>query len=105
MAPHIDHGIDRRAATKHFTAGIANRPAVETELGFGLVTPIRAKVCDVVYIADRNINPEVVILSGISGRRRQIVKLVEGSLREDLHERMDALAVDHSAVRRVQPVC
>ncbi len=56
-------------------------------------------------IADRYINPAVVILSGFGGRRRKIVKLVEGSFRKDLHERMDALAVDHSAVRRVQPVC
>ena len=46
LAPHIDHGIDTRAATKHFTAGIANKPAIETGLAFGLVTPIRGKVCD-----------------------------------------------------------
>ena len=105
LSPHIDHGIDRNSATKRFITGITNRAAVETGLGFDLVTPIFAKFYDGVQIADQNVETEAVILSGISERRRQIVKLVEGSLRKDFHERMDALAVDHSAVRRVQPVC
>ena len=105
LSPYIDHDIDRNSASKRFIAGITNRAAVETWLWLDLVTPICAKFYHGVEIADQNVDPEVVILSGISERRRQIVKLVEGSLRKDSHERMDALAVDHSAVRRVQPVC
>ena len=61
LAPHIDHGIDGRAAAKDFAARIANRSAVEAGLRFGLVTPIGARVGDGVKIADGNINPEVVI--------------------------------------------
>ena len=42
LSPPIDHGIDKSAATRRFIAGITNRPAVETWLGFDLVTPICA---------------------------------------------------------------
>ena len=62
LPAHVDHGIDRRAATEHLAAGVADGPAVQTALRRGLETPVRARIADRVQVADRDVDPEVVVV-------------------------------------------
>ena len=45
LAAHVDHAVDRRAATEHLAARIAERPAVETGLGLGRASSSRCAGC------------------------------------------------------------
>src|SRR4029077_12366003 len=46
LTPHIDHRIDRRRTADRLAARIAQASAVEPLFGFGLETPIRARISD-----------------------------------------------------------
>mmetsp|Transcript_6308 Transcript_6308/g.25549 ORF Transcript_6308/g.25549 Transcript_6308/m.25549 type:complete len:320 (+) Transcript_6308:1316-2275(+) len=63
LATHIDHAVDAGAATQHLAARVAQVAAVEPGLGLGLEAPVGARVADAVEVADRDVDPVVVILA------------------------------------------
>ena len=63
LAAHVDHAVDRGAAAEHPAARIVERPAVQPVLGFGLQAPVGARIALGVEIADRHLDPEIVVLA------------------------------------------
>ena len=63
LAAHVDHRVDRRAAAEHLAARIADAAAVQARIGLRDVAPIGARIADRVEIADRDVDPEVVVLA------------------------------------------
>ncbi|MCY1228496.1 hypothetical protein D9M72_408170 [compost metagenome] len=61
LAAHVDHAVDRGAAAKHLAAGIAEGTAVEALFGGRRKAPVGARIVDAVEIADRNVDPVVVV--------------------------------------------
>ena len=61
LAAHVDHAVDRRAAAQHLAARIVQRTSVQAGLGLGLEAPVGARVAHGVEIADRDVDPEVVV--------------------------------------------
>lgn len=61
LATHIDHAVDRRAATQHLASRIAQRTALQAFLGFGLEAPVGAWVADAEQVADGNVDPGVIV--------------------------------------------
>ncbi|MDZ7712102.1 MAG: hypothetical protein U5L06_02810 [Rhodovibrio sp.] len=62
LAAHVDHAVDRRAAAQHPPARIVERAAVQPVLRFGPEAPVRARIVDGVEVADRDPDPDVVVL-------------------------------------------
>ena len=54
--------IAERAAD-HLAARIVQRAAVQARLGLGLEHPVRARIADGEQIADRNVEPDPVVLA------------------------------------------
>ncbi|MHC2685693.1 hypothetical protein ACVJDU_007257 [Bradyrhizobium diazoefficiens] len=63
LSAHRDHGVDRRAAADHLAAGIGQRAAVQARLGLGLEHPVRARIADREEVADRNVEPDPVVVA------------------------------------------
>ncbi|MCY1376759.1 hypothetical protein D9M69_642750 [compost metagenome] len=63
LAAHIDHAVDRGAAAERLAARIAQRPAVQSGVRFGLVQPVGARIADAIEVADGDVNPVIVVLS------------------------------------------
>ena len=61
LAAHVDHAVDARRAAEHLAARIAQHAAVQPGVGLGLVQPVGARVADAVQIADRDVDPGVVV--------------------------------------------
>ena len=61
LAAHVDHAVDRGAATEHFAAWIAQGSALQAGLGFGLEAPVGARVADTEQVTHRDVNPRIVI--------------------------------------------
>ena len=63
LAAHVDHGVDRGAAAQHAPARVMDRAAREVLVGRGLVAPVGARIGDGVEVADRDVDPEPVVLA------------------------------------------
>ena len=63
LAAHIDHGVDRRRAADHLAARIVQRAAVEAGHRFGLEHPVGARIADREQVADRDMEPDPVVLA------------------------------------------
>ncbi len=61
LATHVDHGVDRRTAAQALAARIPDGTPVQTGIGLGEVAPVRARVVDGVEVADRDVDPDVVV--------------------------------------------
>ena len=61
LAAHVDHAVDRRAAAQHPAARIADAAAIQARLGRSAEAPVGARVADAVQVADRHMNPDVVV--------------------------------------------
>ena len=62
LAPHIDHAVDGRTAAEHASPRVAERAAVEAGLGLRGKPPVGAGVSQAIEIADRDMDPDVVVL-------------------------------------------
>ena len=63
LPAHIDHGVDRGGAADHLAARIVEAAAVEPFLRLGLEHPVRAGIADGEQIADRDVEPDPVVLA------------------------------------------
>ena len=63
LAAHVDHAVDRGAAAQHPATRIVERPAVEAILRLGLEAPVGLGVVLGIEVADRDVNPDVIILA------------------------------------------
>ena len=63
LAAHVDHAVDRRAAAQHLAARIIEHATAESRLGLGLEAPVGARIADAVEIADRDVDPGIVVLA------------------------------------------
>src|SRR5210317_1065064 len=63
LATQIQHRINTRTTAEHLATGITQLPAIQTYIRFGLVHPVSALITNTVEIADRYMNPVVVILT------------------------------------------
>ena len=61
LPAHVDHRVDRGAAAEDPPAGVADAAAVQPGVGLGPVAPVGARVADGVEVADRDVDPEVVV--------------------------------------------
>ena len=61
LAAHVNHAVDAGAAAQGLATRVAQAAAVQAGVGFGLVEPVGAGVADAVQVADRDVNPVVVI--------------------------------------------
>jgi nucleotide-binding universal stress UspA family protein len=78
LAAHVDHAVDGRAAAQHLAARVDQAAAVEARIGLGAEHPVGTRIVDAVEIADRNMDPDVVVL----GTRFQQQHLLAGLARE-----------------------
>ena len=62
LAAHVNHGVDGRTSTQNFTSRVTDAAAIQACLGFGLKAPIGPWVANGIEVADRNVDPEVVVL-------------------------------------------
>ncbi len=63
LPAHRDHRIDRRTAADDLAARIIERPPAQTWFGLGLEHPIGARIAKGKQIADRDMEPDPVILA------------------------------------------
>ena len=63
LAAHVDHAVDARAAAQHLAARIEQVAAVEAGFRLGAVAPVGARVADAVQVADRDVDPVVVVVA------------------------------------------
>ena len=61
LPAHVDHAVDAARAAQHLAARIAQAPAVQAGGGLGRVQPVGARVADAIEVADRDVDPEVVV--------------------------------------------
>ena len=62
LAAHVDHGVDGRAAADHLAARIGDGAAAEARLRLGPVHPVGARIADGEEVADRDVEPDPVVL-------------------------------------------
>ena len=63
LAAHVDHAVDRRTAPQHLAARIVQGATVEAGVGFGLETPVGARIAHAIEVADRDMDPVIVVLA------------------------------------------
>ena len=63
LSAHVDHRVDRRAAAQNAAARVVDRAAREVLIGLGAVAPVGARIRYGVQVADRDIDPEPVVLA------------------------------------------
>ena len=63
LAAEVQHRVDRRAAAEHLAARVQDRAAVEPRVGLGAIAPVGARVADAVEVADRDVDPDPVVLA------------------------------------------
>ena len=69
LAAHVDHPVDGRAAPEPEPPGVGEGAPVEPRFRLGLEAPVGAGVVHGVEVADRDADPEVVVLaSGLEQR-------------------------------------
>ncbi|MCY1524569.1 hypothetical protein D9M68_595090 [compost metagenome] len=61
LAAHVDHAVDRRAASQHAAARVNERTAAQPRLRRGPVHPVRAGVADAMQVPHRDMDPVVVV--------------------------------------------
>ena len=72
MAAHVDHAVDRRRAAENLAARIDQATAVEAGLGLGAKAPVGARIVDAVEIADRDVDPCVIVhAAGLDHEHRE----------------------------------
>jgi hypothetical protein len=63
LAAHRDHGIDGRGAAQHLAAWIGEIAPGKARLGLGAVHPVRARIADGEEVADRDAEPDPVVVA------------------------------------------
>lgn len=63
LAAHVDHAVDARRAAQRLAARVTQRAAIQTSVRFGVEQPVGARVANAIQVADRNVNPVVVVLA------------------------------------------
>ena len=63
LAAHVDHAVDRRRAAEDLAARIGDRAAVQSGNRLGLHAPVGARIAHGVEIADRDVEPDPVVLA------------------------------------------
>ena len=63
LPAHVDHAVDRSAPAQHLATGIVQHLAVQARLRLGHEAPVGARVAHRVEIADRDVDPDVPIVS------------------------------------------
>src|SRR5207253_864044 len=63
LTAHVDHAVDARRTAQHLAAWIAQLAAVEPRVFVGVEEPVRARVADAIEVADRDVDPVIVVLA------------------------------------------
>ena len=63
LSAHVDHRVDRRAASDHAAPRVVNAAAGQAGVGLGREAPIGAGVGDCVQVAHRHLDPEPVVFA------------------------------------------
>ncbi len=63
LPAHVNHAIDRRRASEDATAGIIQSAAIELWLWFGSKAPVGPGIAHAIEVADRHLDPEIVVPS------------------------------------------
>ena len=63
LTAHVDHRVDRRAATEHPASRVDDAAAGQPRVGLGGEAPIGAGVGDRIQVANRHLDPEPVVFA------------------------------------------
>ena len=78
LPPDIEHAVDRRAAAQHPPARIKQAAAAEARFGLGAEAPVGARIVDAVKIADRDVDPRIIVApAGLEQQHAQARILAE----------------------------
>src|SRR5438094_5111006 len=69
LTAHIEQAVDRARTAEHFSARLEHLPAVQSRFRLGLVHPVDGFFLEQFSIAERHVDPEIVILR--SGLQQQ----------------------------------
>ena len=61
LTTHVNHAVNRGAATEHAATRITQLAAIESGIGFSPVTPVSARITNAVEITDRNVYPVIIV--------------------------------------------
>jgi hypothetical protein len=75
LAAHVDHRVDGGAAAEDAAAGVVDGAARQVLVGLGLVAPVGARVGDGVEVADRDVDPEVIVLAAGFQQKYALVRI------------------------------
>ena len=97
LAAHVDHAVDGRGTADHLAARVAQRSPVQARHRLGAIAPVGPRVAHGVEVADRDVEPDPVILAAgleqqhrMPTRRRQPVgQRAAGTARPD-HDVVEA---------------
>ena len=75
LTAHVDHGVDRRAAADHPAPRVVNAAPGQPRVGFGGEAPVGARVGNRVQIADRNLDPEPVVVAAGFDQEHPVIRV------------------------------
>ena len=94
LSAHVNHAVHRRAAAQQLSERIGQRSSVQAGLSCGLHPPVGARIPDAVEIADRDVDP--VILVGPACLEQQ--DPYPGVLRQAVRQHASGRASSHDDV-------
>src|SRR5687768_1928687 len=61
LAAHINHAIDRGAASKHLAARIDKTSAIQARLWCGFHHPVGSRIADAVEVSNWDMHPMIIV--------------------------------------------
>ena len=83
LTAHVDHGVDRGRSAEGLAARIGEGPPVQPGLGRRLEHPVRARIADGEEIADRDVEPDPVVLAAPLQKQHAIARIGGEPVGED----------------------
>src|SRR5579871_933246 len=103
LAAHRNHRVDRRAAADHLAARVGEGPPVQASLGFGPVHPVGARVADCKQVADRDVEPDPVVVAAAFEHQHFCARVSGEPVRQDA---TGGARTDHDVVEiAFEPPC
>ena len=90
LSAHIDHGIDGRTAAEHFTTRIGDGASAQTRFGLGFEHPVGARIADGKQIADRNMEPDPVVVAARFEQQHTVARIGRQAIGKDASGRARA---------------
>ena len=90
LTAHVDHRIDGRTATQHFSARIGDGAAAQTRFRHGFEQPVGPRIADGEQIADRNMEPDPVVIAAGFQQQHTVARIGRQAIGQDASGRARA---------------